>query len=86
MKRTVIACLLALTAVSAHAWTYNSQQVGNTTYSNGYDGNGGYVNSTSQQIGNTTYTNSYGQDSQGNQIHQNCNSQRIGNSVYTNCY
>lgn len=82
MKRT-------LTAVSAHAWNtwnYNSQQIGNTTYTNGYNGNGGYVNSTSQQIGNTTYTNAYGHDSQGNQVHQNCNSQSIGNTVYTTCY
>lgn len=60
------------------SWSQSTQNIGNTSYTNGYDKNGNSWNSTSQTIGNITYQN--GTDSRGRQWNQTI--QKIGDYTY----
>jgi hypothetical protein len=59
-------------AQTGSSWNQTSQQVGNSTYTNGTAANGQPWNSTTMNMGNGN-TMTYGTDSRGNSFQRNCN-------------
>jgi hypothetical protein len=64
----------------AKADSWSSQRIGNTTFHNGYDADGGSYMGTTQRIGGSTFHN--GTDSYGNSYKTTCTT--IGNSTFCN--
>ncbi|MBJ9134400.1 hypothetical protein [Citrobacter farmeri] len=81
MKKLFIALCITMSMASVVKAGVMCTQVGNSTFCNGTDSNGGTVSSTTQQIGNSTYTNT--NTSSGSQT---CTTTYVGNTAYTNCY
>ncbi|MCO6390549.1 hypothetical protein GTW25_05850 [Aliihoeflea aestuarii] len=54
------------------SWSQNSQHLGNSTFTRGYDADGNSWNSTTQRIGDSSFTR--GMDSDGNSFSRTCNS------------
>jgi hypothetical protein len=80
MKLFILAALFISPVAFGYGYTVNSQQIGNTIYTNTY-GNGYNSNYTTQTIGNSVYTSGY--DNQGN--HVNCTTYGTGNFKTTTC-
>ena len=75
----VIAAIVAANPAQAQYYNYNSNRIGNSTFTNGY-GSGGYnYNGSSTRVGGSTFFN--GSDSYGNSYSGSCN--RFGS--YTSC-
>ncbi len=58
-------------AKTGSSWNQNSQKVGNTTFTNGYDADGNSWNSTATKVGSSTFVS--GTDSDGNSFSKICN-------------